>query len=78
MYNIRKGDSMGRYALGLEGTQLLKLQIIPNKPIYNKITEHHIRITVLVEVYKGTRRKHNMKFRQIDHTTSQYGQSFFS
>ena len=33
---------------------------------------------VLVETYKGTRRKHNMKFRQIGHTTSQYGQSFFS
>ena len=35
---------------------------------------------VLVEVYKGTtttRRKHNMKFRQIGHTISQYGQSFF-
>ena len=32
---------------------------------------------VLVEAYKGTRRKHNMKFRQIVHTTSQYGQSFF-
>ena len=32
---------------------------------------------VLVEVYKGTRRKHNMKFRQIRYTTSQYGQSFF-
>ena len=32
---------------------------------------------VLVETYKGTRRKHNMKFRQIGHTTSQYGQSFF-
>ena len=32
---------------------------------------------VLVEAYKGTRRKHNMKFRQIGHTTSQYGQSFF-
>ena len=31
----------------------------------------------LVEAYKGTRRKHNMKFRQIGHTTtSQYGQSF--
>ena len=28
---------------------------------------------VLVEVYKGIRRKHNMKFRQIGHTTSQYG-----
>ena len=27
---------------------------------------------------KGTRRKHNMKFRQIGHTTSQYGQLFFS
>ena len=32
---------------------------------------------VLVEAYKGTRRKHNMKFRQIGHTTSQYGQLFF-
>ena len=32
---------------------------------------------VLVEAYMGTRRKQNMKFRQIDHTTSQYGQSFF-
>ena len=31
---------------------------------------------VLVEVYKGTRRKHNMKFKQIGRTTSQYGQSF--
>ena len=31
---------------------------------------------VLVEAYKGTRRKHNMKFRQIGHTTSQYGQLF--
>ena len=28
---------------------------------------------VLVEAYKGTRRKHNMKFRQIGHTTSQHG-----
>ena len=28
----------------------------------------------LVEAYKGTRRKCNMKFRQICHTTSQYGQ----
>ena len=32
---------------------------------------------VLVEAYKGTRRKHNMTFRQIGHTTSQYGQSLF-
>ena len=32
---------------------------------------------VLIEAYKGTRRKHNVKFRQISHTTSQYGQSFF-
>ena len=29
------------------------------------------------KAYKGTRRKHNMKFKQIGHTTSQYGQSFF-
>ena len=33
---------------------------------------------VLVEAYTGTRRKHNMTFRQIGHTTTQYGQSFFS
>ena len=32
---------------------------------------------VLVEAYKSTRRKHSMKFRQIGHTTSQYGQLFF-
>ena len=31
---------------------------------------------VLIEAYKSTRRKHNMKFRQIGHTTRQYGQSF--
>ena len=32
---------------------------------------------VLVEAYKGTRRKYNMKFRQIGHTTIQCGQLFF-
>ena len=32
---------------------------------------------VLVEAYKGTRRHHSIKFRQIGHTTSEYGQSFF-
>ena len=32
---------------------------------------------VLVEAYKGTRRKHNMKFRHIGHTTSQYGRACF-
>ena len=32
---------------------------------------------VLAEAYKGTRNNHSMKFRQIGHTTSQYGQSFF-
>ena len=32
---------------------------------------------VLVEAYKGIRKKHSMKFRQIVHTTSHYGQSFF-
>ena len=31
---------------------------------------------VLIEAYKGTRRKHNMKIRQIGHTTIQYVQSF--
>ena len=31
---------------------------------------------VLVEAYKGTRRKHYIKFRQIGHTTSQYEESF--
>ena len=33
---------------------------------------------VLVEAYRDARRKHNIQFRQIGHTTSQYGQSFFS
>ena len=33
---------------------------------------------VLVEAYKGTRRKHNMKFRQICHTPSKYGTGFLS
>ena len=33
---------------------------------------------VLIEEYKCTRRKHNMKFKQIGHTTRQYGQSYFS
>ena len=32
---------------------------------------------VLVEAYKGTRRKHSMKFRQIGDTISQCGQSVF-
>ena len=27
--------------------------------------------------YKGTRRQHNMKFRQIGQTTSEYGQWYF-
>ena len=27
---------------------------------------------MLIEAYKGTRRKHNLKFRQVGHTTSQY------
>ena len=33
---------------------------------------------VLVEAYKCTRRKHNMKFRQIGHTTSQSMDNCFS
>ena len=32
---------------------------------------------VHVEAYKSIKRKHNINFRQIGHTTSQYGQSFF-
>ena len=31
---------------------------------------------VPIEVYKGTIRKHNQKFRQIGHTTNQCGQLF--
>ena len=31
---------------------------------------------ILLEGYKGTRRKHNIKLRQIGHPTSQYGPSF--
>ena len=43
--------------------------------IINGLAQVHFE-GVLVEAYKGTRRKH-IKFRQIGHTTSQYGQSFF-
>ena len=32
----------------------------------------------LIEAFKDTRRKHNMKFRQLGHTTSHYEQSFFT
>ena len=32
---------------------------------------------VLIEAYKGTRRKHNINFLHIGYSTSQYGQSFF-
>ena len=48
--------------------------------LFYKITNGLVQVPfegVLVKAYKGTRRKHNMKFRQIGHTTSQYGQSFF-
>ena len=31
---------------------------------------------ILIEAYKGTRRKLNMEFKQIGHTIRQYGQSF--
>ena len=31
----------------------------------------------LIQALYGTRRKHNIKYRQICHTTSQYGHSFF-
>ena len=44
--------------------------------IINGLAQVHFE-GVLVESYKGTRRRHNMKFRQIVHTTRQYGQSFF-
>ena len=43
--------------------------------IINGLAQDPFKIA-LVEAYKCTRR-HNMKFRQIGHTTSQYGQSFF-
>ena len=33
---------------------------------------------ILVEAYKGPKREHTMRFRRIGHTTSKYGQSFFS
>ena len=33
---------------------------------------------ILIETYNGTRRKHNMKFKQIGHTTNHYGQSVFA
>ena len=36
-----------------------------------------VEILTLYSKHFHRRRKHNIKFRQIDHTTSQYGQSFF-
>ena len=51
-------------------------RLIPFCKIINGLSKVPFKC-VLVEAYKGTRRKDNMKFRQIGHTTSQYGQSFF-
>ena len=47
--------------------------------LFNKIINGLVQVPfegLLVDAVKGTRRKHNMKFRQIGHITSQYGQSF--
>ena len=33
---------------------------------------------IFIEAYKGTRRKRNMKYKHIGHTTRQYGQLFFT
>ena len=49
-----------------------------NKKIYNLLSidySHSVNIQFdrnLFSALKGTRKKHNMKFRQIGHTTSQY------
>ena len=41
-----------------------------NYSLTGQVLEEVVKEGVLVEAYKGTRRKHNMKFRQIGHTTS--------
>ena len=43
----------GEVCIGIKGTQLLKLQIIPNKLRYNNIMEHHIRRTVQLRSLLG-------------------------
>ena len=44
--------------------------------IFNGSATSALRRASLLRCIRGTRRKHNMKFRQIGHTTSQYGQLF--
>ena len=68
----------GQYSLSWTSAPqevLVRILILFYK-IINGLAQVHFE-GILVEVYKGTTRKHNMKFRQIGHTTIQYGQSFF-
>ena len=70
----------GRLFLNLEWTPLSQRRQEARLILFYKIINGLAQVPfegVLVEAYKGTRRKHNMKFRQIGHTTIQYGQSFF-
>ena len=57
-----------------DGLRYLKTRLILFYQIINGLAQVSFE-GILIEAYKGTRRKHNMKFRQIGHTTSQYGQS---
>ena len=50
-----------------------KAQLILFYKIFNGLAQVPFE-GILVEAYKGTRRKYNIQFRQIGHTT---GQSFF-
>ena len=48
--------------------------------LFNKIINDLAQVPfkcILIKANKGTRRNHNIKFREIGHTTSQYGQSFY-
>ena len=49
-------------------------QLILFYKIINGLAQVHFE-GVLVVAYKGSRRKHSMKFRHIGHTTSPYGSS---
>ena len=61
-------------AASISGRQ--EARIILFYKIINGLAQVLFECVLVIEAYKGTRIKHNMKFRQIGHTTSQYGQSF--
>ena len=67
------------FVTNTKNTTVIKLRQEARHILFYKIINGLAQVPfegVLVEAYKGPRRKHNMKFRQNGHTTSQYGQSF--